>query len=159
MTEIMSNVPESNEEFIKVTGWVRAYFNGELISEKANTVTTVGKQQLATLLNSANAGTTWVTNMGFGSGTTAAAITDTALVTELTASGYARPGVTRSVTGAQIQYQATLTNVSTQVTVNEVGLFDALTVGHLEARQVLASGVTLSSSSDSLQITWQINLS
>src|SRR5206468_5736058 len=146
------------EEMIKVTGWVRAYFNGELISEKANTVTTVGKQQLAALLASASAGTTWVTQMGFGSGTTAANIADTALVTELTATGYARQTVNRTVTGAQIQYQATLTNVSTSATVNEVGLFNAFTGGQLEARQVLASAVTLSSASDSLQITWQINL-
>lgn len=150
-------------ENVKVTGRIKfeKYSDGLLtqVGEVDNIVTTVGKNQLASLLNSASAGTTWVTHIGFGSGATAVAAGDTALTTELVGNGYARVAVTRSNPSANvIQYVATLTGITTSTTVQEVGLFDAVTTGHLIAHQ-LTGAVTLSSSSDSLQITWQITFS
>jgi hypothetical protein len=161
MSEIMNN---GNEEFIKVTGHLKVYLNGELVCDRPNTVTNAGKARIASLLNSASAGNTFVQYMGFGTGTTAAAGTDTSLVTELTSgtNGYARKSVAiTNPSSQQIQYVATLSGITAQTTINEVGLFDTLSsnTGVLSARQIITNGVTLSSSSDSLQITWQINLS
>lgn len=147
-------------EGIKLTGHIWVYKNGELVSERDNIVTTVGKNSLASLLNSASAGTSLVTHMGFGTGTTAVAAGDTALTTELTTgtNGYARVAVTRSnPTANVIQYVSTLTGITASTTIQEAGLFSAATSGTLVAHQ-LTGAVTLSSSSDSLQVTWQITL-
>lgn len=126
---------------------------------KDNIITTAGKTALATLLNSASAGTTLVTYMGFGTATTAVAVTDTALGVELVGNGYARVAVTRSnPSGNVIQYQATLTGITVSTTVQEAGLLSAVTAGTLVAHQ-LTGAVTLSTTSDSLQITWQVTFS
>ena len=146
-------------ESIKVTGHIQVRLNGELIEDRPNVVTTAGKTALATLLNGTSAGNSLVTHMGFGSGTTAAAASQTALTTELSGGGYVRVAVTRSNPSAGvIQYQATLTGITTAVTVQEVGLFSASTAGTMFARQ-LTGAVALSSASDSLQVTWQVTFS
>jgi hypothetical protein len=123
---------------------------------RENIITTAGKNALASLLNSASAGTTLVTHIGFGTSTTAVAAGDTVLGTELVGNGYARVAVTRSnPSGNVIQYQATLTGITVSTTVQEAGLISALTGGTLFAHQ-LTGAQTLSTSSDSLQITWQV---
>lgn len=124
-----------------------------------NIITTAGKTALASLLNSASAGTSIVTHIGFGSSTTAVAAGDTALGTELSAGSYARAAVTRSNPSANvIQYVATLTGVTNNPTVQEAGLFNASTTGTLFAHQ-LTGAVNLATSSDSLQVTWQVTFS
>lgn len=146
---------------IKITGHIWVYKNGELIYERDNIVTTAGKNALASLLNSASAGTSLVTHMGFGTSTTAVAAGDTALGTELTigSGGYNRATVTRSnPSGNVIQYVATLTGVTSNPTIQEAGLFSAATAGTLFAHQ-LTGAVNLATSSDSLQVTWQVTLS
>lgn len=155
---------------IKVTGRLKVdlYRDGVLVQEGQwfdNVVTTAGKNALASLLNSASGGTSWVTNIGFGTGSTAVAASDTSLTTELTTtnySGYARPIVSRSnPSGNVIQYVASLTGGTPSggdVIIQEVGLFNAATTGTLVCHQ-LTGAVTLSSSSDSLQITWQVTFS
>lgn len=150
------------KEYIEVTGRIKWELvrNGVVVEsgERDNVVTTVGKNGLASLLNSASAGTTWATHMGFGTSTTPVIASDTALGTEVATAGtgYARVAITRSNPSANvIQYQATLTGLTTPQTVQEVGLFDATTTGNLRAHQ-LTGAVALSTSSDSLQITWQI---
>ncbi|WP_141500959.1 hypothetical protein [Paenibacillus luteus] len=149
-------------EGLQVTGHIswQLIRNGAVVEhgERDNVITTVGKNALAALLISANAGTTLVTHMGFGTATTAVAAGDTALGTELSGGGYARVSVSRSnPSGNVIQYVATLTGLS-GVTVQEAGLFNAATGGVLFAHQ-LTGAVTLSTSSDSLQITWQVTVS
>ncbi|TVY09975.1 hypothetical protein [Paenibacillus cremeus] len=151
---------------IKVTGRLKVdlYRDGVLVQEgqwRDNVVTTAGKNSLASLLNSASAGTSLVTHMGFGTSATAVAAGDTALGAELTigSAGYNRVSVTRSnPSGNVIQYQATLTGVTSTPTIQECGLFSASSAGTLFAHQ-LTGAVTLSSSSDSLQITWQVTFS
>lgn len=99
---------------------------------------------------------------GFGTGTTAAAITDTALGTELTtqyAVDNTRP------TGSQAHSGATYTTVATlspdtggTIAVTEWGLFTAASAGTLLDRQVF-SAVNLVAGSDSLQVTYVLTLS
>jgi hypothetical protein len=146
-------------EAIKVTGRIQVRKNGVLVEERDNVITTVGKNALASLLNSASAGTSVVTHMGFGTSTTAVATVDTSLGTELVGNGYARVAVTRSnPSGNVIQYVATLTGVTSNPTIQEAGLFSAVTGGTLFAHQ-LTGAVNLASASDSLQITWQVTFS
>jgi hypothetical protein len=143
---------------------VEHYRDGELVKDygwRDNIVTTVGKNSLASLLNSASAGTSVVTHMGFGTSATAVAAGDTILGTELTigSAGYNRVAVTRSnPSGNVIQYVATLTGVTSNPTVQEAGLFSAASGGTLFAHQ-LTGAVNLASASDSLQVTWQVTFS
>jgi hypothetical protein len=144
---------------IKVTGHIWVYKNGELVCERDNIVTTAGKNSLASLLNSASAGTSLVTYMGFGTSSTAVAAGDTALGSELSGNGYSRVAIARSNPSANvIQYVATLTGITAATTVQEAGLFSSSIAGTLVAHQ-LTGGVALNSASDSLQITWQISFS
>jgi hypothetical protein len=132
--------------------------NGERIEGewRDNIITTAGKNALASLLNGTSQGQTLVTHMGFGSSTTAVAAGDTKLGTELVGNGYARVAVARSnPSGNVIQYVATLTGITATVTVQEAGLFDALTNGTIFAHQ-LTGAVALQSAQDSLQVTWQV---
>ena len=123
-----------------------------------NVITTAGKTALASLLNSASAGTSLVTHIGFGSSTTAVAAGDTALNTELSGGSYARVAVTRSnPSGNVIQYVATLTGVTNNPTVQEAGLSNASSAGTLFAHQ-LTGAVNLATSADSIQVTWQVTL-
>lgn len=153
-------------EGIKVTGRLKVEHirDGKVLStmERDNIVTTVGKNALASLLNSASAGTSVVTHMGFGTSATAVAAGDTILGTELTTgtySGYARQAVTRSnPTANQVQYVATLTGGTGNPTVQEAGLFSAVTGGTLFAHQ-LTGAVNLATASDSLQVTWTVTFS
>lgn len=150
-------------ESIKVTGKLKVELirDGKVVqvTERDNIVTTAGKNSIASLLNSASAGTSAVTHIGFGSSTTAVAVGDTALGAELSGNGYARTAVTRSNPSANvIQYVATLTGITASTTVQEAGLFSASTGGTLFAHQ-LTGAVTLATSSDSLQITWQVTFS
>mgnify|MGYP003574979130 FL=1 len=154
------------QEGIKVTGRLKVehFRDGELLStmERDNIVTTVGKNSLATLLNSASAGTSVVTHMGFGTSSTAVAVGDTTLGTELTTgtySGYARQAVARTnPSGNVVQYVATLTGGTGNPTIQEAGLFSAVTGGTLFAHQ-LTGAVNLATASDSLQVTWQVTFS
>jgi hypothetical protein len=147
------------EENIKIKGHIWVYKNGELVEERDNIITTAGKNALASLVNSASAGTSLVTHMGFGTSSTAVAVSDVALGTELTTgtySGYARQAVTRSNPSANvIQYVATLTGGTGNPTIQEAGLFSAVTGGTLFAHQ-LTGAVNLATASDSLQVTWQV---
>jgi hypothetical protein len=149
---------------IKVTGRLRVehFRNGILLKDSGwieNIVTTVGKNSLASLLNSTNAGNSVITYMGFGSSTTAVAATDTTLGTELSGNGYARVAVTRSnPSGNVVQYVATLTGITASITVQEAGLFNASTSGTLFAHQ-LTGAYPLNQAADQLQVTWQITFS
>lgn len=151
-------------EDIQVTGRLKVdhYRDGFLIQEgqwRDNIVTTAGKNSLASLLNSASAGTSVVTHMGFGTSSTAVAVGDTALGAEILGNGYSRVLVTRSNPSANvIQYVATLTNITASTTVQEAGLFNQATGGTLFAHQ-LTGPVALASAADSLQITWQVSFS
>ena len=96
-------------------------------------------------------------NIGWGTGATAAAVTDTALVTEAapTTSGGRTAGtesrVTTSVTNDTYQVQGTVT-AGGSLSITEAGLFDALTAGAMLIRSVFtAIGVA---SGDSIAFTF-----
>jgi len=145
---------------LKVDTFINGVFTeGEWVD---NVITTAGKTALASLLNSASAGTSLVTHIGFGTSSTAVNAADTALGVELTTgtySGYARQAVTRSnPSGNVIQYQASLTGGTGNPTIQEAGLFSAVSAGTLFAHQ-LTGAVNLATAADSIQITWQVTLS
>lgn len=98
-------------------------------------------------------------NVGWGIGTTAAAVTDTALVTESapTTAGGRTVGtesrVTTSVTNDTYQVAGTVTAVST-LAITEAGLFDNVTVGNMLMRGVFAAINVVSG--NSIAFTFQL---
>lgn len=102
--------------------------------------------------------------IGIGTGTTAAAATQTALVTEQTTNGLGRVvASTHSSAGAASgSASVSISNVFTDTTattsaLDEAGIFDSTTVSgsNMLARQVFSSPVTLNVG-DSLTVTWTI---
>ena len=109
----------------------------------AKLVTNVGLKILA---NRIKGNLTEPLKIGWGRGTTAPAITDTALQTEDPTGGYARVSGVSSIVSVGVTedtYQVTgsITSLAAQ-TITEWGLFD--TAGNLLCREVLAPGYDLS---------------
>jgi hypothetical protein len=130
-------------------------------------VTTAGVRYIADDMNAAS-GSADATNLkfhGFGTGATAEAAADTALVTELTtqyAVDSTRP--TGSQASATVSTNATYTTVATlspdsggTIAITEHGVFSASSSGTLLDRSVF-SAVNLVAGSDSLQATYVLTL-
>lgn len=98
-------------------------------------------------------------NIGWGIGTTAAAVTDTALVTESapTTSGGRTVGtesrVTITVTNDTYQVVGLVTAVSS-LAITEAGLFDAVTAGNMLIRGVFSAYNVVST--DTITFTFQL---
>lgn len=142
---------------IKIIGQVRLVHrdvDGNVLSDTGfikNIITNDGKAAVAGLVG--NTGTiTAFTYLAVGSGTTAEAATQTALVTEISTSGLGRAAATVSrstttVTNDTLQFDKTWT-ASGSVTVEEIGIFNAASSGLMLGRKLsgsktLANGETL----------------
>lgn len=121
--------------------------------------TQVGKQQIIAALQAKTL------YLGWGTGTTAAAATDTALQTELTTGtlpGYARQAATNvlatvNFTDDTVKCTATLSGAALgggTLAITEVGLFDSLTGGNMYAHAVFAVKTLDSSSTETDTIAY-----
>jgi hypothetical protein len=132
----------------------------QAVKVQPNLVTSAGKAGAASRINGAG-GEAAFTYIAVGTGTNAAAAGDTALQTELAASGLSRVNatasrVTTSVTNDTAQLQTTFTVTGTQA-ITESGILNNSSGGTLLARQVF-SGINVVNG-DSLQITWKVQAS
>ncbi len=118
--------------------------------EVKNLVVTVGKEFIAARM----IGTTpaVMSHMAVGTGTTAAAVGNTALVTEV--GRVALASSTR--TGANIAYVATFPPGTGTGAITEAGLFNAASAGTLLCRSVF--GVITKGAADTLGITWTVTV-
>lgn len=111
-----------------------------------NAVMTVGFAQLALLCGDASA--VPFTYLAVGTSTTAVAISQTALVAEITDSGLARAAGTVSritTTGANDTYKITYTwTASGSKTIEEVGVFNAASSGTMLSRALTTSKAVVS---------------
>lgn len=131
---------------LKITGTFRleARINDKLVAlrEHENLITNAGLAEVAGLMGNTGSPTAF-TYLALGTGTTAAAATDTALETELTTNGLARAAVTVSRT------TTTVTNDTLRLThtwsatgssaVTEIGALNAASSGDLLGRQVFSA--------------------
>lgn len=122
-----------------------------------NIITNTGKAGMASRFNGAGSEAAF-TYLALGTGSTAAAAGDTALETEIVASGLERANATVSrVTTTQTNDTAQALHTWTasgSVSPSEVGLLNAASVGVLAARQVFTAVPLVSS--DSFQITYKV---
>jgi hypothetical protein len=125
----------------------------------SNLVTNAGMATVAGLINGSGTPAAF-TYIALGSGTTAAAATDTALETEITTNGGARAEaavslVTTDVANDTAQLVKTFTFTGA-LSITESGVLNAASDGSLLARQVF-SEINVASG-DTLQITWKFDV-
>lgn len=125
-----------------------------------NLITSAGKAGMASRLGGSGSEAAF-TYLAVGTGTTAAAVTDTTLQTELSTAGLARASatasrVTTSVTNdtAQLLYSW---SVSGTAAVTEAGILNAASVGVLLCRQVFSAVNVVNL--DTLQLTYKVQFS
>lgn len=131
-------------------GDVEIKLNGDVVLEKKNLIVTAGKSFLANavLANS----TSPFTHMAIGTGTTAAALTDTTLTTEVARQAFTTSSRTTNVVTLVTTYAAgTGTGALT-----EAGIFNASSAGTLLSHVVFSA--INKGSADSLTITWTITV-
>ena len=125
----------------------------------SNLVTNAGAAGVASRINGAG-GESAFTFIAVGTGVAAAAVTDTALGTETTASGLSRVAGTASrsttdVTNDTAELTTTF-SVTGTVAITESGALNAASAGVLLARQVFSAVNVVSG--DSLQVTWKFDV-
>ena len=121
-----------------------------------NLITSAGKAQLALLAGDASA--TPFTYLAVGTSATAASVGQTALVAEISTNGLSRAAatvsrVTTTVTNDTLQLVYTW-SVSGTSTVEEVGIFNASSVGTMLGRALTTSKAVVNG--DSLSITYKV---
>ena len=136
---------------LKLKGKLAIAINGEVVQEVDNLVVTAGKGYVASRIKDASA--TAMSHMAIGSGSTAAAASDTALGSEL-----GRVSLTStSVSGAVVTYVATFAAGTGTGAVTEAALLNASSSGTMFCRTVFS--VVNKGSADSMTITWTVTVS
>lgn len=142
-------------------GLILQPFLGSWKSEKVigNLITNAGFALAAGLLNGSGTPAA-ATFIAVGTGTTAAAVTDTTLQTETATSGLSRAAgtvslVTTSVTNDTAQILKSF-SVTGTVAVTESGVLNASSSGTLLCRQVFTAINVVNG--DTLQVTWKVQM-
>ena len=143
---------------IKITGDVKIDIIGadgvvKDSREIKNLVVTTGKNYIASRMKDATA--TAMTHMELGTGTTAAAVGDTALQAAISGSRTALTSTT--VTTNAIAYVASFPAGTGTGAVTEAGVFNAASAGTMLCRTVFS--VVNKGAADAMSITWTITVS
>ena len=142
-----------------IHGWVEIihFRDGKEIERRnfLNLITNVGMASVAALML-ADVAETAFDFIAIGTGSTAANITDTTLVTETHRQAGVGTRITTTVTDDTAQLQTTF-NFGGTFALREVGMLSDVSFGALLARQVYAA-INVESG-DSLQITWKVQVS
>jgi hypothetical protein len=138
---------------ISLKGALTITKNGEVIREIDNLVVTAGKELLASRL-AGNSGSV-ISYMAVGTGTTAAAVGNTTLATELDRNALSVNGGTAS--GAGVTYATTWLAGDATGALTEAGLFTASSGGTMLARTVFAA--VNKGADDLVTISWTVTVS
>jgi hypothetical protein len=135
-----------------MTGTLTVTKNGKVEREVKNLVVTAGKELVAASLAG---GSTTVTHMAVGTGSTAAAAGDTALGSEIDRNALTNSGGTAS--NNTVTFDCTWNAGDGTGALTEAGLFTASSGGTMLARTVFA--VVNKSGDDTVTISWVITVS
>lgn len=136
---------------LKLKGRVVVRLNGEVVQDVDNLVVTAGKGYVASRMKDTSA--TAMSHMAIGSGSTAAAASQTALVSE-----EARVTLTSTtVTNAEVAYVGTFPAGTGTATLNEAAILNASSGGTMLCR-VVFSGSISKASTDSMTVTWTVTV-
>lgn len=138
---------------VKATGLVSFYRNGVLEQQK-NLVLSLGKQWIAKRCT--GQASSLVTHIAVGTGTTAAAVGQTALTAELARVALSQAGAVNPGT-AVMRYEAVFAAGVATGALTEAGLFDAASGGLCVARTVF--DVKNKGPEDVFTVVWEITIS
>ena len=145
----------NTQDGIALKGKLTISLNDEIVQETENLVVTAGKEWVASRMQGVTDGV--MTHMGVGTSSTAAALTDTALVAQhsdgrqpLTTSG-------GTVAGAVITFHRTFAAADQTGAITEAGIFNHATAGDMLARTVF--GVVNKGALDTMTISWAVTIS
>ena len=133
---------------LAMKGRLTIAINDEVVQEVDNLVVTTGKGYVASRMKDATA--TAMSHMAIGTGSTAAAASDSALGSES-----ARVALTStSVSGADVTYVATFGAGTGTAAITEAAILNASSSGTMLCRTVFA--VVNKGASDSMTVTWVV---
>lgn len=136
---------------LKLTGKLSIAINNEVVQEIPNLVVTTGKGYVASRMKDATA--TAMSHMAIGTGSTAAAASDSALGTEA-----GRVTLTSTTVSAnEVEYVATFGAGTGTGAITEAGILNASSSGTLLCRTVFS--VVNKGSADAMTITWTVTVS
>ena len=139
------------ESEMAMKGRLTIALNDEVVQEVDNLVVTTGKGYVASRMKDTSA--TAMSHMAIGTGSTAAAASDSALGSES-----ARVALTSTtVSGADITYVATFGAGTGTAAITEAAVLNASSSGTMLCRTVFA--VVNKGASDSMTITWTVTAS
>lgn len=138
---------------LSLTGALTISVNGEVVRDIKNLVVTTGKALVAQNLQGGSVAP--VTHMAVGTGTTAAAVGNTALESELDRNGLTTSGGVQ--TGAEVLFESTWLPGDGTGAISEAGLFTASTGGTMLARTVFP--VVNKGVDDTISIAWTVTIS
>ena len=138
-------------ENLKLTGALTIALNGEVVHEVDNLVVTAGKNFVASRMKDTTKAA--MTHMAVGTGTTTAAASQTALVTENDRNTL----TSTTVTGNAIAYVCTWAAGDATAALTEAGIFNASSGGDMLCRTVFS--VVNKAAADSMTITWTVTVS
>ena len=139
---------------LAMKGRLTIAINDEVVQEVDNLVVTTGKGYVASRMKDATA--TAMSHMAIGTGSTAAAASDTALGSESARVALASPNGT-VVSGADVTYTATFGAGTGTAAITEAAILNASSSGTMLCRTVFA--VVNKGASDSMTITWVVTAS
>lgn len=135
---------------LSMRGDVVIRLNNEVVLEKKNLVVTAGKAFLASAVINSSASP--FTNMAIGTGSTAAAVGDTALGAEVARQAFTSSSVASNVVTLSTTYAAGTGTAA----LTEAGIFNAGSGGTMLSRVVFSA--INKGSADSLTITWTVTV-
>jgi len=138
---------------LSLTGALTISKNGEVVQKIKNLVVTSGKELVAANLQGDSVNP--IGYMALGTGTTAAALGDVSLETELDRNALATPGGT--VNGAVVTYETTWVPGDGTGAITEAGLFTAPSGGTMLARTVFP--VVNKGADDTITVVWDVTIS
>ena len=139
------------QDSLKMSGHLAIAINDEIVQEVPNLVVTAGKGFVASRMKDTTQGA--MSHMAIGTGSTAAAVGNTALVSEADRNAL----TSTSVSGAALTYTATFGAGEGTGAITEAGLLNASSAGTMLCRTVFA--VVNKGSQDSMTITWTVTVS
>lgn len=138
-------------ENLKLTGALTIALNDKVVHEVDNLVVTAGKNFVASRMKDTTKAA--MTHMAVGTGTTAAAASQTALVTENDRNAL----TSTTVTANAIAYVCTWAAGDATAALTEAGIFNASSGGDMLCRTVFS--VVNKAAADSMTITWTVTVS
>ena len=139
------------QDSLKMTGHLAIAINDEVVQEVPNLVVTAGKGYVASRMKDTTQAA--MSHMAIGTGTTAAAVANTALVSEVDRNSL----TSTTVSGSTITFVATYCAGEGTGAITEAALLNASSSGTMLCRTVYA--VVNKGSQDSMTVTWSVTVS